>query len=221
MRILDIGWTFGLSAGRTFDPWDVESVHIHTLNQAKEEIPKADLIVFGGGQDVHPKLYGHPNVGSYVGNNPGTRDNFEQIVFEIASKQGKPLFGICRGAQFLCAMAGGTLVQDVTNHSGTHMITTSDGREIAMTSAHHQMMWPGATEHELLAWTSQRRSRHYKWAGGDISINKEPEVVWFPKIKALGVQGHPEFFPNPYEPGVVYTRELVNKYLLKGEMPNV
>lgn len=222
MKVLDIGATFGMGCGKVFEPWDAQVLHAYTLADVKERLSDVDLVVFGGGADVHPSLYGHDNVGTYAGAHPDRRDLFELQVFELAEEREVPMFGICRGAQFLCAMAGGTLIQDVSGHGGDHMIETVDGRDLRMTSTHHQMMYPKGTTHELLAWAKVKRSRHYAWGGGTIPQDfLETEVVFFPKIKAIAMQGHPEFFPNTYDEGVVYARELVNKYLLNGEMPNV
>lgn len=100
---------------------------------------EADLICFTGGEDVTPALYGegkHP----YTGNNP-SRDKHEQIIFE--RNKGKKMVGICRGAQFLHVMCGGSLWQDVDNHalSKTHeCLDVHTGQRIQVTSTHHQMM---------------------------------------------------------------------------------
>ena len=39
----------------------------------------------------------------------------------------------------------------------------------------------------------------------------EPEVVWFPKIKALAIQGHPEW-AHPRSKYVEYVNRLVEDY---------
>ena len=41
------------------------------------------------------------------------RDNMEKLVLEDAMKEGKPILGICRGIQFINAVLGGTLYQDL------------------------------------------------------------------------------------------------------------
>jgi GMP synthase-like glutamine amidotransferase len=222
MRYLDVGSTFGMGAGATFDPWRAQGIIPRIMNDVDKYLPVVDLVVFGGGQDVHPSLYGHKNVASYVPDKPGHRDMFEKEVFSRALELKKPMFGICRGAQLVCALSGGVLIQDVRGHAGTHPIETNDGRTIAMTSVHHQMMYPKGTEHELIAW-AKRRSHAYRWDGKDNLPEDfdEPEIVYFKATDALGIQGHPEFFRSPMDAGVIYTRELVNKYLLNGAMEDV
>src|ERR1700677_4699649 len=61
------------------------------------------LVVFTGGADVAPSLYGEEasrETSSYP-----KRDIFETIVFQKAHSLHKPKVGICRGAQFLNVMA--------------------------------------------------------------------------------------------------------------------
>ena len=57
-----------------------------------------------------------------------------------AQNLGISIIGVCRGAQFLCAFAGGKLIQHMTGHHGDHSITTVDGRVYQSSSDHHQLM---------------------------------------------------------------------------------
>lgn len=144
---------------------------------------------------------------SYVGNAPSPRDQAEAKLMAQAIDKGIYILGVCRGAQLACAMLGGILVQHVDGHAmGSHRITTTEGKKYMVTSAHHQMMYPWEVEHKLLAWSSIPRSTVYMgiteqeleaWPVQEYEDEKpgliEPEVVWFPTIKCLGVQGHPEW----------------------------
>lgn len=67
--------------------------------------------LFTGGHDVSPALYGAEEM-------PGVvccreRDQMEGIVLRYALAEGKAVFGICRGIQFVNAALGGTLYQDL------------------------------------------------------------------------------------------------------------
>lgn len=132
-----------------------------------------------------------------------------------AIELGLPIVGICRGAQLGCALAGGILVQHVENHCETHLIATKDGRRLITSSLHHQMLFPWYVEHELIAWASPSRSQMYVGLTdeeeGDLPAF-EPEIVWFPKIKCLAVQGHPEFM-DPKCAFNTYVHELINGYI--------
>lgn len=204
------------------------------FNNAKQldaENPKTfdgcDAIVVWGGEDISPSLYGEPvSSRTYAGSEPSYRDRFEAKAMAIAISKNIPIIGVCRGAQLACAMAGGKLIQDVENHGRTHALKTRDGRSITTSSVHHQMMFPWKVPHELIAWSSEQRSKYH--IGGNnkdmefpaIALSDdgsiiEPEIVFFPRIKALAVQGHPEFMDEDCE-FVQYVNGLVKTYLLEG-----
>ena len=70
---------------------------------------KIKLVVFIGGSDVSPALYGHEkNTKTYCN---VFDDNRDLHFFNIAQKNNIPCVGICRGGQFLTVQAGGFLFQ--------------------------------------------------------------------------------------------------------------
>ena len=160
----------------------------------------AQVVLFTGGEDISPELYNEKNEGySYVSRR---RDNLEREIFE-SIKPNQLVLGICRGSQFLCAMNGGKIVQDVTNHAleGTHQIVLDNSEGMEVTSTHHQMMYPfnlSKSCYTLLGSSIPTRSNHYY--GGGINVENilkygEPEIVLFHKKdcpKCLAIQGHPE-----------------------------
>lgn len=186
---------------------------------------EVSLVVFTGGADVSPDLYKEERHSS-TGNNPD-RDVEEMKIFFAAKKAGIPMAGICRGSQFLCAMAGGKVVQDVTNHLGNHIIavTMPDDtiKEVEVTSTHHQMQYPfnlPSEDYKVIGWTPIQRSRHYAMNAikvipakeADINLKSEPDIVWYPKIKALAAQYHPEYMPKESEGYMLYL-ELLDYYI--------
>jgi gamma-glutamyl-gamma-aminobutyrate hydrolase PuuD len=154
-----------------------------------------DAIHFEGGSDIHPDIYNHPNVASHVNEVPSSRDNIESTAMRDAISKSALIIGSCRGAQLACAFAGGKLVQHVDNHAGGgHDVMTPDGESFKVTSAHHQMLYPWDVKHELLAWSAEQRSARY--LGHNLDLTKhtvEPEAVYFPTIRALAFQWHPEW----------------------------
>ena len=181
---------------------------------------KIGLVVFTGGADVSPSLYGHNNLKSYT--NP-LRDMEEVNIFNAAAENEIPMAGICRGAQFLCAMAGGHLVQDITNHTSSHRLSYKDKDGNIMdspepvTSTHHQMQYPWVMEDgsfDILAWSSRPRSLNYIY-DGDGAIDKmeiEPDVVFYNDINALAIQYHPEYMSrNSW--GFNFAKALVSEKL--------
>lgn len=179
--------------------------------QQTKLVDEASVFVFTGGADVSPELYGEHNVGSYC---DGQRDLVEQTYFDQAKARGIPMIGICRGAQFLNVMNGGKMYQDVYNHGlfGTHPIKTVDGRQIEITSTHHQMMRPRGN-YKLIAWTEHRSSKYMTHMGSiPPELDVDPEIVFYPETKCLCIQGHPEIM-SVDSPASVYCRELVGRYL--------
>lgn len=90
----------------------------------EEKIADYDLIVFSGGEDISPILYGQKNYHSYVNH---ARDAIEIRIFRLAKEHNIKMFGICRGHQFLNALSGGTLIQDIQTvygkgHGGIHRL---------------------------------------------------------------------------------------------------
>jgi len=161
---------------------------------------KYDAILFEGGSDIHPSLYNDPNTDSFVGDMPSRRDLFEVEAFKDAVRKRALVIGVCRGAQLACAMAGGKLVQHVNNHGGAHPVVTADGKQFDVSSVHHQQMYPWDVEHDMLAWSADQYSDCYK--GANINYAKhqvEPEAVYFPQIRALAFQWHPEWYASSGE----------------------
>jgi putative glutamine amidotransferase len=93
-----------LPAGPDADPYALSSV-----------VNSCHSIVVTGGGDVDPRHYGVTDPAS-----PGllmdvdpTRDIAEIVVTQYAISQGKRVLGVCRGAQLLAVLGGGTLIVDL------------------------------------------------------------------------------------------------------------
>jgi hypothetical protein len=54
------------------------------------------------------------------------------------------------------------------------------------------MMIPGG-KHSMLGYTECRSPRKWNATAGLEDTGPEPEIVLWPEIKALGIQGHPEW----------------------------
>ena len=109
--------------------------------------------------------------------------------------------GVCRGGQFLNVMNGGTMWQHVSGHTGTHKIVDvtglTDGKEINVTSTHHQMMIPSeSSPGEILAYADDLSSNH-QTDSKRIHDGIDVEVIYYERTKSLCFQPHPEY---PYAP---------------------
>lgn len=111
-----------------------------------------DLLIFSGGEDINPSLYGERNNGLSFGVNP-ERDSFEMPILNWAREHDKHIYGTCRGHQLINVAVGGSLYQDFTSeglgqHYRTHGLEFDKGSENSIirkffekemvSSAHHQ-----------------------------------------------------------------------------------
>jgi anthranilate/para-aminobenzoate synthase component II len=176
-----------------------------------------DAVVLWGGQDIHPSLYNEvPHPQNEASALVSERDAFEHRLVLACKAQGIPLIGVCRGAQLLCAEAGGTLVQHMFGHGYDHHIDTIKNKRIKVTSSHHQMMYPYKVPHTLIGWSDPPRCTRYEGAGGkemnEMYTHHEAEIVYFPSIRGLAIQGHPEYAYASRE-FIDFCNELVVEYL--------
>ncbi len=73
---------------------------------------RLDGVMFSGGGDIQPSLYGsqpHPLVSSV----DPVRDQLEIELFKQTLNTGKPFFGICRGLQLVNVALDGSLYEDI------------------------------------------------------------------------------------------------------------
>lgn len=178
----------------------------------KEE--DAALVIWGGA-DIEPSFYGHEKA-RRTWTSP-QRDRLEWDLLHRAVEMKMPIIGVCRGAQMLCAAAGGWLFQHVDNHAGSrHNVKTSGGEVFAVNSIHHQMM-AGLEEvdHELLCWAEKPLSQQYVYKRDelfqipDYDNRKEPEYVYFPKLKGHAIQWHPEALSEHSEANKFVLHEIL------------
>jgi len=163
-----------------------------------DELDSHGILVIWGGGDISPTMYNKPvSKRTHADATLSNRDSIELALARRAIELGLPIVGVCRGAQILCALAGGFLIQHVNHHGGHHVVKTYDGQRVNTNSIHHQMMYPFDVEHELRAWIEHPLSDTHidvdengKEFSRDMKI--EPEYVYFPKIKGYAIQWHPE-----------------------------
>jgi putative glutamine amidotransferase len=192
-------------------------VVINHGNSTEIKLTENDVVLFGGGEDISPSLYNQkPSRYCGAGKELSMRDQLEKYMFNEAVKANARMLGICRGAQLVCALSGGSLYQHVVGHGGGagHMMETNDGQVIHVCSVHHQMMNPFGTKHELIGWAQEVISQvHLVEGEKNLEVDVEPEVVWFEETKALGIQYHPEFM-SANDDAVKYSVDLVQQYLI-------
>lgn len=85
-----------------------------------------DGILFAGGNDINPKLYGE-EASVYTKDVSNKRDDLETKLLEWTMRDKKPMLAICRGAQLWNALLGGSLYQDILTeipNASDHDIST-------------------------------------------------------------------------------------------------
>ena len=207
MNKIIIGIT-NCSKWKNYHDWFTsENVEVLKLSYKKNnlsDLEKCNGIVLSGGEDVHPKYYGHPEwmkrkdeLKLEVNE---ARDKFEMKVIARAVKNKKPILGICRGLQIANVYFKGTLIADLkgktrTRHSKaegydqTHEVKVdsdsclrgiiSSGKEIA-NSAHHQAADKIGKGLKPTAYSDDGTVEAIEW--------KNPKIKPF----LLLVQWHPE-----------------------------
>lgn len=203
--------------GESYSTWfPVEDINIVT------DMHEADLVLFTGGEDVDPSIY-HESKGSRTYSNL-KRDSAEMEVYEEALKYSVKMIGICRGSQFLCCMAGGTLVQHMS-HPSQHEINTWDGKVLRCVSTHHQMQFPyrlPSSEYRVIGWANKISNTYlngdnteFIYQGKILKMLEkfaEPEIVYYPHINALAIQSHPEMMSKDSEM-VKYCQKLLTDFM--------
>jgi gamma-glutamyl-gamma-aminobutyrate hydrolase PuuD len=168
---------------------------------ATTSLQDCDIVVLMGGADIDPSWYGqlaHPLCG-----NPVTSwDERTAYLTKHAFTYQKPIIGICRGAQFINAVVGGSMYQHVDGHSRSHDIEDlRTGDVYHVNSIHHQMMIPAEGIAEVLAVAVNTNMTQRNYMEGTIPVclhgkdKEKPEVeaIWYKHIKGLCFQSHPEY----------------------------
>lgn len=167
----------------------------------------AELVIMPGGSDWGTEYYNHePIKGQSWGNSKLNQQEYDLAKEAIA--QGKYVWGNCKGLQLVTILAGGWLIQDMS-HGGGHEITTNRGVKFNVNNAHHQLCFPydlPKEDYELIGWAEQLSRRHIIQGNRQLKFPEialdengkfmEPEIIWYPKIKAMGAQFHPEWMSS-------------------------
>ena len=162
----------------------------------EETLDAVDGLIFSGGSDVDPELYGHDRHPETKEVHRG-RDDAELALLRRALARDLPVLAICRGSQLLNVALGGDLVQhlpDVVGHDGHKEVPT-------VFSDHAVTIEPGTRLHELVGVHSPVKSHHHQGYGrlgaglrvSAVAEDGTPEALEAPGRRfTLGVLWHPE-----------------------------
>jgi putative glutamine amidotransferase len=170
-------------------------------------ISRLDGLIVSGGADVDPSKYGAaPEDG--LGATEPDRDDWELALLRAAIDQKVPVLGICRGAQLLNVLMGGTLVQHVGRDEGDGHPRFEEDRSVA---AHHMAAAPGSLTAALYGDSAGVNSLHHQTIGrlGDGLVatgyadDGVVEAMEMPGRPVYAVQWHPEMMQQP-DPALVW-----------------
>lgn len=166
------------------------------------DLDEANVILFTGGSDVTPNLYGETRH-ARTACNPA-RDAHEAAIYHtsraINNTVPRAYIGICRGGQFLNVMNGGKLYQHVESHTQDHFVKDLVGKSVHLCSSTHHQMFRPSVDAKVLAVACN--------SSGDIQSGTQKhtadicyphakdydfEALWYPDTKSLCFQPHPEF----------------------------
>lgn len=176
---------------------------IFPLTEDREELEQLCSLCNGflitGGQDVDPAIYRETPI-PQMGEICTVLDQMERQVLEYVIKEDKAVLGICRGIQYLNAMLGGSLYQDLNVQ---HPSKTEHHMEPPYDRVIHQVqIIDGTPLHQLLQVTELGvNSYHHqavKTLAPSLTVMAESEdglveAVYMPeKTYVWAVQWHPE-----------------------------
>lgn len=110
-----------------------------TDNDVAPLLDLVDGLVFSGGADIDPALFGDADVHPKTyGVNP-LRDRFELALIRAAAERDIPALCICRGIQVLNVAFGGTLYQDVADQYAAEILHSQSDLHIPAMDPSHQV----------------------------------------------------------------------------------
>ncbi|BBY65503.1 gamma-glutamyl-gamma-aminobutyrate hydrolase family protein [Mycolicibacterium helvum] len=165
--------------------------------EAARAVQTLDGLLLPGGPDVHPDLYGqqpHPAAGPF----DTFRDDWEGALITHALAARTPVLGICRGAQLINVVLGGSLIQHlpdvvasdchnpVVGAFATHAVRMAEDSHLAavlgitadVPTYHHQAVDAIAAPLRAVAWATDGTVEALEGLNGQVlAVQWHPEVA--------------------------------------------
>ncbi len=163
-----------------------------------------DALVLMGGSDVCPATYGETTLDP-AWNGDRFRDDYEIALLRAFVATGKPVLGLCRGAQVINVAFGGTLYQDLPTQRPDALRHRM--QSIYEKNCHATSLVAGSGLAQLyrgvaLVKTNSVHHQAIKDLGRGLEVEalSEPDRIveairWSGSSYLFGVQWHPEFHP--------------------------
>jgi len=199
----------------------VASPHLPANVTVADYVDALDGLVLQGGADIAPESYGEVAMNpEWTGDR--VRDRYEIALFEEFVRQGKPVFGICRGCQLINVALGGSLYQDINTQVPATLQHRCDKRY--ENNFHDLKVLPGTWLSDLypgtgIAHINTIHHQAVKAVGRGLVVEavSEPDGVveairWEGPSWVMGVQWHPEFM-DPRDPKLLDGRPMLTAFL--------
>ncbi len=188
------------------------------VSELSDAYSLCDGIMFTGGHDVSPEVYGAKKSSSCAATCPA-RDAMEGYLLDRCLADDKPLLGICRGIQFMNAHLGGTLYQDLpTEYDSTvehHMEPPYDRAVHSVEVAENTILADiiGAGIHEVNSYHHQAvKDLSAKVVQMAVSSDGLVEAIAVKDHRfAIGVQWHPELSYSTNRESMLIVKAFVDE----------
>jgi putative glutamine amidotransferase len=191
----------------------------------EELVSGVEGLVLEGGSDVAPQSYGQePARPEWSGDAP--RDRYEIELVRAFLRAGKPVLGVCRGAQVLNVALGGSLFQDIeTLHPGHRVhrdwkVYDQLAHEIAIEPGSRLERWYAGAPRPARVNSVHHQGLDRLGRGLTVEARSVPdgvvEAVRYDDgtgVFAYGVQWHPEFIFGGAGAGMLDARPLLDAFV--------
>lgn len=99
------------------------------LDMCKRKIESSDGVIFAGGNDFDPDLYGGDR--SLVETYSREDDEKSLSILDYSIEHKKPILGICRGMQLINIYYGGSLYDDISKQYSKDISHRNEGNSLA------------------------------------------------------------------------------------------
>lgn len=179
-----------------------------------------DGLILQGGADISPQAYGEePLRPDWRGDH--LRDTYEMELLHEFVEAGRPVLGICRGAQLINVACGGTLYQDIATQvegAAAHVHASYDTHR-------HDIVWDDTSGLARLypemrhAATISIHHQAIKTLGRDLTVDARgaddgivEAIRLHGRSYVVGLQWHPEFHP-PGDPDLLDCTPILDEFL--------
>lgn len=173
-------------------------VHLPMDAEPDELMGRLDGVVIAGGDDIDPRRYGQ-TPGPFTPLIDPQRDDFESGLIVSAIERAVPVLGVCRGAQLINVVRGGTLHQHLAPGEGESHGSYAYPRAHR---AHEVRTAADSVVHQIYGESFRVNSFHHQAVdapgSGVIVTGWAPdgvvEAIELEGLPVVGVQWHPETF---------------------------